>query len=412
MEIKPFSIPSLTEKQTSDLRYHLQKAEFSTEFDTEVGWDYGAPRSAVEPLVKAWADNFNWEKSREEMNHWHHYHTEIKGLNIHFVHELSSKDNAIPILLLHGWPSTFYEFHKIIEPLRDGVHNGQNFHVIVPSLPGYGFSDAPKKTGYGVAEIGDTMNTLMIKLGYKKYMVFGTDWGSIIGQWIGAHRSENCKSLVMTIPLVYPPIPTFKNIVFRPTKVAKLLASSVMGFDAVYGTGAVKAIGRSFVDVLHDHDAGYRCIQATRPFTLGYGLYNSPVGLLAWLLEKYHAWTHHPSEPNNALPETISQDEFLTQLTIFWMTKSISSSIRLYYEFFQGNEQNTFINTRIDIPCGISYFEYEMSRFPQEWFTTTLNLKQYNVHEVGGHFASLEVGDLVIRDIQSFAKKVTPQQFA
>ncbi|KAL0089107.1 Alpha/Beta hydrolase protein [Phycomyces blakesleeanus] len=412
MSFVPFSIPSLSESQKEELANRLASVHYPQELDANVGWSYGAPRWAVAPMVDAWRNAFDWEKSRAEMNRWKHYRGDIEDINLHFVHEPSTKSDAIPIILLHGWPSTFYEFHKLIDPLRDGVNGGQTYHVVVPSLPGYGFSSPPTTTGFDCGKMGSIFNTLMVKLGYTKYMVFGTDWGAVIGKWIAVHRSENCKAFLTSMPLSVPPIPTVKNVMSHPLQVVKFLSSIPLGFDAVYGNGAVKIVGRSFMDVENNNDAGYRAIQGTRPYTLAYSLTDSPVGLLAWLLEKYHAWTYHPGDTEGTvLPDTITQDEFLTQITIYWMTKTIGPSTRLYYEVFQGKQVNSLSLEAISIPHGYTIYEGEMMKMPAEWINLTANLVFFTKHNLGGHFAALEEDALLLDDIQRFTKKVGRKPF-
>ncbi|KAI9025959.1 Alpha/Beta hydrolase protein [Phycomyces nitens] len=413
MTFVPFSIPSLSEKQSKELMDRLEDVHYPQELEPNVGWSYGAPRWAVKPLVETWRNAFNWEKSREEMNRWKHYRGEVEDINLHFVHEPSSDDNAIPIMLLHGWPSTFYEFHKLIEPLRDGVNGGQKYHVVVPSLPGYGFSAPPTTTGYDCAKMGIILNALMVKLGYTKYMLFGTDWGALIGKWIAIKKSENCKAFLTTMPVCVPPLPTIKNVLYNPLKVAKFVSSIPLGFDSVYGKDVVRIIGRSFMDVENNPDAGYRGIQGTRPYTLAYSLTDSPVGLLAWILEKYHAWTYHPGDAETTvLPDTISSDEFLTQLTIYWMTRSIGPSTRLYYEVFHAKDLEGLWSEGVTIPMGYSIFEAEIMKMPAEWVNLTSNLTFLSEHKLGGHFAALEESDLLLDDIQRFTKNVGLQAFS
>lgn len=168
-EWQVFDIPEISEKKSSQLRERIESTVWPNELENDYGWTLGAPTWAVKPLVEEWATNYNWEKTRNELNRWHHYQMKIDGLLIHYVHERSPRPDAIAIVLLHGWPSTFYEFHKLIDPLRDGARGNQAFHVITPSLPGFGFSEAPKVKGYGVAKMAGMINALMIHLGYEKY---------------------------------------------------------------------------------------------------------------------------------------------------------------------------------------------------------------------------------------------------
>ncbi|KAI9259609.1 Alpha/Beta hydrolase protein [Phascolomyces articulosus] len=415
MSIEPFEIPSIPPERLALLKERLTHAEYPNELEQDVEWTYGAPRWAVEPLVKAWLNDYNWETARAEMNRWHHYHATIQGLRVHFVHERSEKPDAIPLLLLNGWPSNFYEYHKVIEPLRDGDNGKQAFHVIVPSLPGFGFSEAPKLPGHGIKANGEIMHELMTTvLGYTEYMAHGTDWGAPIAKWCAKKHSTHCKAVHSSFPLGPAPTPTLHNLLTQPLRVAKLLASAAIGFDAVYGRGAAKLKSQSFVDVINDADAGYRCIQCTRPYTLGFGLTDSPVGLLAWILEKFHNWTYHTSGKENteALPETITVDEFLTVVTIYWLSNSMASSTRIYYEFFNEKDlNNEFGPEKVKIPTALAYFPAELAKVPREWVEAGSNLQQYNEYDVGGHFPSLEVNELVVDDFQRFGKLLKTKKF-
>ncbi|KAI9285836.1 Alpha/Beta hydrolase protein [Umbelopsis sp. AD052] len=407
MTIDTFEVPSFTPEQRQKLNEKLSDIIYPHEFEKNVGWTYGAPKWAVEPMVNIWRNEFDWEESRKEMARWHHLKVNIDGVRIHCVNETSKQPGAIPIMLLHGWPSTFYEYHKVIEPLRDGAGGAQAYHVVVPSLPGYGFSDPTPTPGWGVAKCAETLHKLMLELGYTKYVVHGTDWGAVIGMHIATTYTANCRAYHTNFMLVMPPIPTLSNIVTQPVRVVKFLACMLLGGDAVYGKDMLRVLGRSFADIDRDRDSGYRAIQGTKPYSLSYGLSDSPVGLLAWLLEKYHNWTTHTGDKESSvLPPTIDAKEFLTQVTIYWMTNSISSSMRLYYERLIEPNMDSAFHTKVTIPTGVSSFPDEVSKMPREWVDSQVNLVQYEEHPSGGHFAALEEPQLLTHDIQRFGKKI------
>ncbi|KAI8366048.1 Alpha/Beta hydrolase protein [Radiomyces spectabilis] len=428
-EFKPFTVPSFTPEQQQALHSKLDAAIFPNELEQDVGWSYGAPTWAVQNMIKEWL-NYDFEEARKEMNQWHHYRTQIDGLKIHFVHEPSPQPDAIPILLLHGWPSSFYEFHKIIAPLRDGDDGNQDtettwdetrkssfsrlqaFHVVVPSLPGFGFSEAPKKPGYGVAKMAYIVNQLMIKLGYTRYVLHGGDWGAIIGKWIATRYSDHCRAFHTNLPFSLPPLPTPRNLIFYPFKIAKFFGSLVLGFDRVYGQGKTKLGGATFANAEWNYDCGYRAIQGTRPYTLAFGLTDSPIGLLAWLLEKYHEWTYHLPEKQDteALPETITPHEFLTQVTLYWMTNTISSSIRIYYECLHQKEIFKVVFPRVKVPVAVCAFAHDISRLPRDWLETSTNLHQYSEMISGGHFPALEENTLLQHDLQRFGQLLKSKQ--
>ncbi|KAI8338532.1 Alpha/Beta hydrolase protein [Chlamydoabsidia padenii] len=408
-DIIPFVVPSLSDKQKNQLQEKLADATYPNELETKVGWEYGAPTWAVKSMADTWQHDYDFEKARQEINQWKHYHTKIDGLNIHFIHEPSPHPNAIPILLCHGWPSTFYEFHKVIAPLRDGLNGAQAFHVVVPSLPGFGFSDAPTTTGYGVAKMSATMNALMVKLGYTKYMWSGGDWGAIIGKYTAAHHSDHCKAFHTNLSFFLPPVPSPRNLVYHPINVIKFFSSLLLGFDRVYGQGKTVLNWATFANAELYYGCGYRAIQGTRPYTLAYGLTDSPLGLMAWMLEKYHEWTYHTDDKEAqsvSLPPTVSSDEFLTQVTLYYMTNSMSSSIRIYYECLHHYEMFKVVFARVHVPTAISNFAFDIAKLPKEWLETSANLQQYEEHTTGGHFPGLEADKLLVKDLQQFGGKL------
>ncbi|KAI8138164.1 Alpha/Beta hydrolase protein [Fennellomyces sp. T-0311] len=411
MSVEPFEIPSIPEERLADLKHKLRKAQYPNELEADVGWQYGAPRWAVEPLVQAWLNHYDWEKARAEMNKWHHYHVTIQGLKVHCVHEPSTKPNAIPLLLMNGWPSTFYEYHKVIAALRDGEGDAQAFHVVIPSLPGYGFSEPPKLPGHNIQKNGEIMDELMTTLGYSEYVIHGSDLGGAIAKWLVVNRKDHCKGHHTVFPMVIPPIPTPSNLFYHPFKVGKFLASMILGNNMVYGDN-VKMMGRSFVDVDSNHELGYCAIQSTRPYTLAYGLSDSPVGLLSWILEKYHNWTFHApgKKDTEALPESITTDEFLTQITIYWLTNSLSSSIRFYYEMFQEDMKEVAM-AYIDVPFAVTSFPAELAKLPREWIEAGSKLVQYDEVSLGGHFPALEAAPVLVDYLQRFGKLLKTQKY-
>ncbi|KAG2237082.1 Alpha/Beta hydrolase protein [Thamnidium elegans] len=407
-ESEVFVVPGISESKERELRDRIESTIWPNELEKEYGWTLGAPTWAVKPLAEEWANNYSWEDARTELNRWHHYRMKIDGHLVHYIHERSTHPDAIPIVLLHGWPSTFYEFHKLIDPLRDGVHGNQAFHVITPSLPGFGFSEAPKVKGYGVAKIGAMINALMVHLGYDKYMYHGGDWGAIIGKLIATRHNNNCKAYHTNLPMVLPPLPTPRNILFYPFKIAKFFTSLVVGFDTIYGTGKTVLGGLTFANAERNNECGYRAIQGTKPYSLSYGLSDSPVGLLGWMLEKYHDWTFHPVERQDTegLPRTISSKEFLTQVSLYWITNTMSSSVRIYYECLQQNEMIGIVLPRIKIPVAVCAFAQDIYKMPKDWLETSTDLHQYNEMISGGHFPGLEEPEILLQDLQQFGKKI------
>ncbi|KAG2222517.1 hypothetical protein INT45_012831 [Circinella minor] len=413
MSIESFEIPSIPPEDLALLKQKLKNPKYPNELEKDVGWKYGAPRRAVEPLVQTWLNDYDWENARAELNQWNHCIATIDGLRVHFIHEPSKNPDSIPLLLLNGWPSTVYEYHKVINTLRDGSTNdSQTFHVVIGSMPGFGFSEPPKVPGYGASKLGDIFNELMKLIGYNEYLVHGTDFGSMLGKWLALNRSENCKGYHTTHLACIPPVPTPTYLWSHPIKVAKFMASMVLGMDIVYGHGSSKIKGKSFMDVENDHEMGYCAIQATRPYTLNFGLTDSPVGLLAWILEKYHNWTYPENKDDHmVLPDSITADEFLTQVTIYWLTNSISSSTRFYYEVMNDPSMKDMFMSPVKIPVGVIYFPAELMKYPREWIEASSNLQQYNEANVGGHFPAFECGEILVDDIQRFGKLLKTKEY-
>ncbi|KAG6810660.1 hypothetical protein H0H92_010872 [Tricholoma furcatifolium] len=411
-QIEPFTVPPLTEQQKQSLSDRINQTIWPNELDesANVGWAYGAPTWAVRQIANHWLHNFNWEIERAQLNEFHHYKMLANGLNVHFIHEPSSQPNARPLVLIHGWPGSFCEFRKVIAPLRDGVPGQPAFHVVVVSLPGYGFSEAPSRPGFGIGEVAKTINEVMINLGYDKYTAQGGDWGSMIGKWLGIRYTENCIAYHTNMPMTMPPLPTPVNLFRRPFAVLKLVASLVTGLEYMY-PGIKLKFARGLADAHSDQDAGYRAIQGTRPYTLSYGLSDSPIGLMGWFLEKFHNWTYFdgPNE-EKILPPTITTNEFLTNITLYWMTNTISSSLRIYYEFNNNAEEQKVSMQRVSVPMGAAIFSNEVVKLPKEWFEACCDLKHFSTYPVGGHFAAMEEPVLLVEDIRQFVQKLQRPQ--
>ncbi|GAB5585163.1 hypothetical protein Unana1_00063 [Umbelopsis nana] len=402
--LEPFTIPSLTQEQKDVLKNRLSSITWPQELDEseKVGWSYGAPTWAVKRVADHWLNKFNWEKERAQLNEFHHYKMNVDGLKVHLIHEPSSKPGAKPLVLIHGWPGSFCEFRKVIAPLRDGAGGKQAFHVVVVSLPGFGFSDAPIRKGFGIGETAKTINQVMLNLGYDQYIAQGGDWGSLIGRWLGIHFTKSCKAYHSNMPIPIPPLPTPTNLIVRPFSVARMMFSALTGFNYGYPEKPKILMGTGFVNATWDSDAGYRAIQATRPYTLGFGLTDSPVGLMAWILEKFHVWTHHEGTSDEAiLPPTLSYDEFLTNVTVYWMTNTIASSTRIYYEYHNLGE-GKITAQKVTVPSGAAAFQSEIIKVPEDWIKPGCDLRQYTSYSEGGHFAAMEVSDLLVDDIQRF----------
>jgi pimeloyl-ACP methyl ester carboxylesterase len=303
------------------------------------------------------------------LNRFDQFTTEIDGLDIHFIHQRSSADDAFPLLITHGWPGSIVEFHKVIEPLT-----AAGFDVVCPSLPGYGFSGKPSATGWGVEKIAEAWETLMGRLGYERYGAQGGDWGAAVTTQIGRNGGR-CVGIHLNMPLA------------RPTG------------DLDDLTDEEKAA----LERVAEHrkwGTGYSKQQSTRPQTLGYGLTDSPVGQLAWIVEKFWAWTDCDGHPENVL----TRDEMLDNVMLYWLTASAASSARLYWEsfrVFRGGEQQ-----RVELPTGVASFPKEILRAPRTWCESRYNITHWTNMPRGGHFAAFEQPELFVDDVSAFFSTV------
>jgi len=329
----------------------------------------------------------------------------LAGLNLHFIHERSRVPGAVPILLIHGWPGSIWEFHKLIpqlvQPTGRALRLKQAFHVVAPSLPGYGWSEECTTPGMNVTRMARMFNELMLKLGYEKYFVQGGDWGAVIAKSIAINFSDHCVALHLN--MVVPRLPLDAS--FRSLAIASnmLLDFSPLG-SLVMSERDKHSLDR-FLDYTR-HGSGYMAIQGSKPMSLGVGLADSPVGLLAWILEKLEAWSDGAGNVLNVL----DKDEILTNVMIYYVTNSIASSMRLYYESAQNDKQGSrqLVSTYVEIPTAVASFPNEIIIFPRRWIALSYNLLHYNVFPEGGHFAAWEQPDLVAQDLRSFFFKTMP----
>jgi epoxide hydrolase len=373
--VRPFSI-AIDDARLDDLRQRLANARWP---DSEVvdDWSQGVPLAYVREVAAYWATAYDWRTREARLNRFAQFTTEIDDVDIHFIHVRSPHADATPLLLSHGWPGSVIEFQKVIEPLTDPTKFGGDaadaFHVVVPSLPGYGFSSRPTSTGWGVERIGAAFITLMARLGYDRYVAQGGDWGSAITSVIGATDPEHCIAVHLTLAMSSKP-PS------EPSTPAELHAVERQLFYAQW-------------------DSGYSTQQRTRPQTLGYGLADSPVGQLAWILEKFWAWTDCDGHPENAL----SRDEMLDNVMLYWLTNSGTSSARLYWESF-GRARRPIVT----VPTGFAVYPKEIVPPIRAWVGHHYpNVVHWSEQPKGGHFAAFEVPDLFVADLRTFARLIS-----
>jgi pimeloyl-ACP methyl ester carboxylesterase len=375
-EIRKFQL-EVTDAVLDDLKKRLSMTRWPNK-ETPEDWSQGIPLGYMQELCDYWQHEYDWRAREERFNRFPQFITEIDGVDIHFIHLPSVHENARPLIITHGWPGSVVEFHKVIEPLADPTAHGGNtedaFHVVVPSLPGYGFSGKPEVTGWGIEKIADIWGALMARLGYDHYFAQGGDWGAMVTTHIGLQDKEHCDAIHLNMPVVIPDANTMAELTL--SEQASLMS----------------------MKFYQDWDSGYSKQQSTRPQTVGYGLVDSPSGQAAWIIEKFYQWTDCNGHPENA----ISRDELLDNVMMYWLSKSAASSARLYWESFKNPPQD-----EVDIPTGCSIFPKEIVRPSERWIRKRFtNLKYYNELEKGGHFAAFEQPEIFLQEIRTYFRSL------
>jgi pimeloyl-ACP methyl ester carboxylesterase len=366
----------IPQAQLDDLSERLALTRWPEE-ETVEDWNQGVPLSYAKELANYWATDYDWRKFEEKLNTWPHFKTEIDGIDIHFIHRRSPHEDALPLIISHGWPGSVAEFHKVIDALADPTAHGGKaedaFHVVAPSLPGYGFSGKPTQQGTSVDKIGEMWGQLMATLGYDRYVAQGGDWGSMVTQSMGQTQTEHCAGIHINMPIIAPDPDTMDDL-------------SELEKSALEGIGCYQ-----------EWDSGYSKQQATRPQTLGYGLADSPVGQMAWIVEKFYAWTDCEDSTGKHPENVLSKDELLDNVMLYWLNNTATSSARLYWESF-----STLNFDPIDIPVGCSIFPKEIFRSSRRWAEKRFsNIIHWNELDRGGHFAAFEQPELFIKELRT-----------
>ncbi|HXT94456.1 MAG TPA: alpha/beta fold hydrolase [Trebonia sp.] len=375
--ITPFRIEA-SAAELADLRSRLRGTRWP-EKETVGDWSQGVPLGYVQELCRYWADDYDWDERQRRLNALPQFRTEIGGLGIHFVHVRSRHPAAVPLVLTHGWPGSFAEFAKVIGPLTDPVADGGDagdaFHVVCPSLPGYGFSDKPAASGWGIERIADAWTVLMERLGYARFAAQGSDWGTSVSTCIGQRAPGKVMGLHLVPPLAPPDPATFGDLTERERS-------------------ALDALRRAARE-----ESGYSAEHATRPQTIGYALADSPAALCAWITEKFWAWTDHDGD----LESVVSRDELLDNLMLYWLPRTGASSARLYWESIRRVNEwiSGAVTDTVSVPVGCSVFPKELQRPSRRWagrrFT---DIRYWGEPARGGHFAALEQPALFIAEVR------------
>ncbi|MBT8152252.1 MAG: epoxide hydrolase [Gammaproteobacteria bacterium] len=379
--IEPFQI-STSDEALADLKRRLQHTRWP-ERETVDDWTQGMPLGYTQEICEYWANEYDWRATEARLNALPHFRTEIDGLGIHFLHVRSKDPSALPLIMTHGWPGSFIEFLKVIGPLTDPAAHGLGddgpaFHIVCPSLPGYGYSEKPSKTGWNADRIADAWSTLMQRLGYQRYFAQGGDWGAIVTTSIGARDKEHCLGIHLNMPVVMPDPDTMNDLTADEQ-------------DALDG-----------YQYYQQWDSSYATLQSTRPQTVAYGLADSPAAQLAWIVEKFHSWTDCDGHPENAL----SRDELLDNVMLYWLTETAASSARLYWESFAKINSDP-----VQVPVGCSIFPKEIFRSSRRWAEKQFpQLAYWNRLDKGGHFAAFEQPDMFVQELRACFAAMTANQ--
>ncbi len=375
-DVRPFRF-DVAEKELDDLRRRLQATRWP-ERETPDDWSQGIPLDYMREVCAYWATDYDWRRCEAALNARPQFITEIDGLDIQFMHIRSPHAEARPLVMTHGWPGSVLEFMKVVGPLTDPERHGGRaedaFHLVCPTLPGFGYSGKPTAPGWNLDRIARAWTELMKRLGYDHYLAQGGDWGAAVTLAIAVSETENCQAIHTNMPLLSPSAAVMKDL-------------TDFEQNAIAGT-----------QYYWDWESGYSTEQSTRPQTIGYALVDSPVGQAAWILEKFRAWTDCDGHPENV----ITRDELLDNVMLYWLPAAGASSARMYWESFSVLKAD---KPKIHIPVGVSIYPHEIFRSSKRWceerFTKLVHYRQL---DRGGHFAAFEQPELFVQEVrESFA---------
>ncbi|MEM7404627.1 MAG: epoxide hydrolase family protein [Pseudomonadota bacterium] len=373
--VTPFQL-NVEEAVLADLRSRLERTRWP-EAEPVADWSQGVPLAWLREVCAYWANGYDWRAREARLNRFRQFTTELDGLPFHFIHQRSPNPDALPLVITHGWPGSVVEFHKVIEPLVDPVAHGGSaedaFHIVCPTLPGFGFSGKPAAPGWGVERTARAWSALMARLGYERYVAQGGDWGSAVTTALGWTDPAHCAGIHITLAMGTRP--------------------SVDGEPSVAEQRALDGLQH-----YRAWDSGYSKQQSTRPQTVGYGLTDSPAGLAGWILEKFWAWTDCNGHPENVL----SRDELIDNLMFYWVPAAAASSARIYWESFGKTE-----GRRVEIPTGVAVYPKEIVPPVRKWMSAGYfpNIVHWAEMDRGGHFAAFEQPELFVSDLRAFFRR-------
>jgi epoxide hydrolase len=374
-DVNPFRI-EVSDAELKDLRDRLRQTRWP-EPQTVDDWTQGVPLAFVQDLCAYWANSYDWRAREQRLNELPQFRTDIDGLGIHFLHVRSPHVDATPLVLTHGWPGSVVEFLKVIGPLTDPTHHGgearDSFHVVCPSMPGYGFSDKPSQPGWTIERIADAWAVLMARLGYDRYGAQGGDWGAGATRALATRHIGHVIGIHLNMVVVTPDPDTMNDL----TDQEKSCLEGMKYYQ--------------------DHESGYLKQQGTRPQTLGYGLADSPAAQCAWIVEKFRAWSDCDGDPLSVF----SRDELLDNVMLYWIPGTGASSARLYWESRDPARNPT------SVPVGASIFPTEIIRPSRRWAQRSFSdIRWWDEPARGGHFAAFEQPEIFVDQVRSFFRTV------
>jgi epoxide hydrolase len=374
MDVRPFTL-DVPEADLNDLRERLARTRWP-ERETVDDWSQGVPLGYLQEVCDYWQHRYDWRRCEKRLNDFGQYIAQVDGLDIHFLHVRSPHPDAMPLVLTHGWPGSVIEFLDVIGPLTDPTSYGGNaadaFHVVVPSLPGYGYSAKPTRTGWNIQRVARAWATLMAGLGYGRYGAQGGDWGAMVTTSIGQQDPEHVAGVHLNMAIASPdPLDDL-------TEQEQRALASMADYDR-WGSGYSKQ-------------------QSTRPQSLGYGLVDSPAGQCGWIIEKFLAWTDCNGHPENVL----TKDQMLDNIMLYWLPATGASSARLYWESFSSPNMEP-----VEVPSGVSVFPHDIIQLSERWARNRFtDLRYYHALDVGGHFAAFEQPSLFTEEVRAFFRSV------
>lgn len=385
MHIEPFTI-AIPDEQIADLHQRLARTRLAEDFAND-DWRYGTNGAYLKELIAYWHDHYDWRAHEREMNAWPHFRTVIDEVPIHFIHVRGKGPKPIPLILSHGWPWTFWDFRKVIGPLSDPAAHGGDprdaFDVVVPSLPGYGFSTPLRKTGINFSATADLWVKLMDRLGYPRFATHGGDWGAFVSAQLGHKYARNLYGTHFTI---MTPLDLFSGGTVPPEDYAPHEQARAERTQRFMQTGISHLV-----------------LQSSTPQSVANAFNDSPAGLCSWLLEKRRAW----SDCGGNVETRFSKDELLTLVSIYWFTQSYGTSARYYYEAVHQPWQPSHDRMPVvEAPVGVAVFANEVVIQPRRWAERYYNLRRWTEFPAGGHFAAAEEPQAVIEDVRAFYREL------